>query len=47
MQKQLTKMFTVFEIMAFEYDAEISLSYDENTCDRQSTRYQTVLRFHI
>ena len=33
--------------MAFEHIAAISLNYDEDTCDRQSTCYQTVLRFHI
>ena len=40
-------MFAVFEIMAFEHVAGVSISYDENTCDRQATYYQTVLRFKI
>ena len=40
-------MLRVFEIMAFEHIAGISLNYDKNTCDRQSTCYQTVLRFYI
>ena len=33
--------------MAFEDLSGISLSYDENICERQSTCYKTVLRFHI
>ena len=33
--------------MAFEHVAAISLSDDENTCHRQSTCYQTVLRLHV
>ena len=40
-------MFRVYNMMLFEYIVEISLNYDENTCDRQSTCYQTVLGFHI
>ena len=40
-------MFPVFEIMAFQYVAGISLNYDENTCNRQSLCYQTVLTFQI
>ena len=40
-------MFPVFEIMAFEHVAGISFNYDENTCDRQSTCSQIVLRFQI
>ena len=40
-------MFTVFELMAFKHVAGISLSYDENTYDRQWTCCQTVTRFHI
>ena len=38
-------MFAVFEIMAFEHFPEISPTYHENTCDRHSKSYQTVLRF--
>ena len=37
----------VFEIMAFKHVAGTSLNSDENTFYRQSTYYQTVLRFHI
>ena len=37
----------VLEIMAFEPVARTCLNYDENTCDRQSTCYQTILRFQI
>ena len=33
--------------MALEHVAGTSLDDDENTCDRQSTCYQTVLRFDI
>ena len=40
-------MLTVFEIMAFKHVAGISLNSDENTFYRQSTYYQSVLRFHI
>ena len=40
-------MFRVFEIMVFEHADGISFHYDDNTCDRQSMCYQTVLRFHI
>ena len=47
MQEILKKMFRVFEIVAFEYVAGNSLNYDQNTCYRESTCYQTVLRFHI
>ena len=39
-------MFKIYENMGFEHNAGISLNYDENICDRQSTRYQAVLRFH-
>ena len=38
-------MFFVFEIIAFERIGGISLIYDENTCDRRSTRYETLLNF--
>ena len=40
-------MVPVFEIMAFGHVAGNSLNYDENTCDQQTTCYQTVLRFCI
>ena len=40
-------MFAVFEIIAFKYFAGNSPNYDENTCDRQATCYQTVLRFEM
>ena len=33
--------------MAIEHVAVISLNYEENTCDRQSTCYQTVVIFQI
>ena len=33
--------------MAFEHGAGISLNYDKNTCDQQSTCFQTVLMFQI
>ena len=33
--------------MAFEHVAGISLNYDKQICERQSTCYQKVLRFHI
>ena len=41
------EMFSAFEIIAFEPVVTIFPIYDENTCDRQSTCYQTVLRFQI
>ena len=47
MQEILKKMFRVFETVAFEYVPGNFLNYDENTCYRESTCYQTVLRFHI
>ena len=40
-------MIRVFEVMAFEQVSWISLNYDENTFERQSTYYERVLRFHI
>ena len=40
-------MISVFEIIAFEAVAGVSLIYDENTCNLQSTCYPTVLRFQI
>ena len=44
MKKKFRKMLKVFEIIAFEHVAGFSLSYDNNTGDRQSTCYQKVLR---
>ena len=41
------KMFRLFEIMPFQQVSWISLNYHENSCERQSTCYQTVLRFDI
>ena len=40
-------MFSLFDIIAFETVAGVFFIFDENTCDRQSTCYQTILRFHI
>ena len=40
-------MFPLSQIIGFESVAGIYLIYDENTCDRQSTCYQTVVRFRI
>ena len=40
-------MVHVFEIMVFEHLTGNSLHYDENTRDRQSRNYQTVLRIHM
>ena len=39
-------MLRVFEIIAFKHVVGISLNSAEQTCDRQSTCYQTILRFH-
>ena len=33
--------------MSFEHVPKISLNYDKQTCDRQSTCYQRVLKFHL
>ena len=41
------KMSSVYEIVAFELFAGISVIYDENTSDRESTSYQTALRYRI
>ena len=43
----MDKFFTVFQITAFEPVAVISRIYSENTCDLQSTFYQTILRFQF
>ena len=40
-------MFWAFERMAFEHVWGISVNYDKNTWDGQSTCYETVLRFYI
>ena len=40
-------MFRLYDIMTLKHVARISLNNDKNTCDRESTRYQTVLRFQI
>ena len=40
-------MFPVFKINAFEDFAVNSPYYDENTWHRQTSGYNTVLRFHI
>ena len=45
LQWKFQKKFPIFEIIAFEGVTEISFNYHENTCDWQSTCYQTVLRF--
>ena len=45
--KKLATNFSIFKIIAFELLAGISLIYDENTCDRQSTYQKTVPRFPI
>ena len=46
-QYKFQKMFMVFETMAFEHLSGISLNYDENISERQSSCCQTVLRIHI
>ena len=40
-------MVHVFEIMVFEHLTGNSLNYDENTRDRQSRSYQTVLKIQM
>ena len=40
-------MFSVFLTIAFEPVTGISLKYEENTCDWQSTCYQIALTFWI
>ena len=39
-------MLRDFGIMAFKHVARISFNSDEQTCDQESTFYQTVLGFH-
>ena len=40
-------MVLVLGIIAFEPIVGTYLNYEENTCERQSTCYQTILRFSI
>ena len=40
-------MFRDFKIMAFQHVSGICRNYDKNILERQSTYYQTVLKFHI
>ena len=47
MEWRLEKTFVVLQVIALEHVSGISLKYDENTCERQSTCSQAVLRFHI
>ena len=47
MQQKIEKIFRDFETMAFQHVSGISLNFDENIWKRQSTCYQTVLKFHI
>ena len=47
MQWKFQKKLRILEIIAFEVGTAISLNYDENTFDWQSTGYQTVLRFEM
>ena len=44
---QSKKLFMAFKIIASDFAAGISLSYQENTCDRLSMFSQTVLTFWI
>ena len=44
MEKNIKKMFFVLDIVAFEGVGVTYLYYDKNSCDLQSTCYQTVLR---
>ena len=45
--KNIGKSFLALELMVFERVPGIYVNYDENTCDRQSTCYQTVVKFQI
>ena len=47
MPKKIWKIFLAFVIMALEPVAGTYLHYEENSCDRQSTCYQTVLGSQI
>ena len=47
MQKRFGKMLSLLKIIASELVAGIFLNYAKNACDRPSTCWQTVLRFHI
>ena len=44
MQKNVEKMFLVLKVMSFEGFAVTYLYYEVNSCDRETTCYQTVLR---
>ena len=46
-KKKFKKVFLVLEIIAIEPVLAIYPNYEENTCDRQLTSYQTVVRFYI
>ena len=43
-QKKIQKIFSVLEIKAFECVAVTYLYNEVNSCDRQSTSYQTLVR---
>ena len=47
MQRKFQKILRAFEISAFKHVSGTFLNSDENTFYRQSSYYQTVLRFHI
>ena len=47
MGKKIEEIFLVYAIMVFQPFAGTYLYYEENSCDRQSTRYQTLLRSQI
>ena len=47
MEKQIEKIFLVFVIKALEPVVGTYIYYEDNSCDRQSTCYQTVLRSQI
>ena len=47
MEQKFQKIFWIFEVIAFEAVTGIFLNYDKNASDRQSTCYETLVRFHI
>ena len=47
MEKKFERIFLVLDIMVFEPVAGAYLYYEENSCYRQSTSYQTVLRCQV
>ena len=47
MKKKIHKKFFVFEIIASEFVAPNCVCQKENTCNRHSMCYETVLRFCI